>query len=367
LHWNFFFTLGLVGLLSVLLLPPLLRTVNAVKSWTIMAVKSSLKTLNSDSGNPRNRSAACPGSLLTLFTDAHFILGFGILVFYEYLLQYRGIKAFILGDAPRDGGDFIAANREGIFSCFGFLGLYCFGLWVQKSCTEKGSNYTDALRVFPFFRVALILGGLVYALDSARARNGLDLAKSYLGSADSALQALVNDARGVGTVSSNDTANIGSLHDALHRPSRRLCNLGYCLYIVSTHCFGLALLRAFDRMLRIFGALLPSMSVKSRSVKRSMKSESAQLIPDSFPDSIPESFPDLTPNRTRLPLFLDGLQEAQLVYFLLANVLTGLLKMNFRTLTMENPSATVVVVVYCLAWMTLAWCARKRRWRLKVW
>lgn len=82
-HWNFFFTLGL--------LPP-----------SVAAAQSALR-------------------LVPSFAGLAVLLG----VVYQVLLESTGLKAFIL-TAPRT--DLISMNREGIFSFFGYLAIFLAGM-----------------------------------------------------------------------------------------------------------------------------------------------------------------------------------------------------------------------------------------------
>ncbi|XP_065899394.1 phosphatidylinositol-glycan biosynthesis class W protein-like isoform X2 [Dysidea avara] len=89
-HWNFFFTLAIVKVLSTLLYPLLI-----IPSWTTGLV------------------------LITL---------------HQSLLSYGGVTSYVIngphGDDTRD--NLISANREGIVSSLGYLSLYFLGMEIGR-------------------------------------------------------------------------------------------------------------------------------------------------------------------------------------------------------------------------------------------
>lgn len=94
-HWNFFFTLASVRLLSSLILP-LVKETKMV--WVLSVV---------------------------------------VAVLYEGVLTFW-VGEWIVSDAPRD--NLFAANREGIFSSIGYLAIYLAGVaWGREILTTRGS------------------------------------------------------------------------------------------------------------------------------------------------------------------------------------------------------------------------------------
>jgi len=94
-HWNFFFTLASVRLLSSLLLP-LVKETKMV--WVVSVV---------------------------------------VAVLYEGVLTFW-VGEWIVSEAPRD--NFISANREGIFSSLGYLAIYLAGVaWGREILNTRGS------------------------------------------------------------------------------------------------------------------------------------------------------------------------------------------------------------------------------------
>ncbi|THX14616.1 GPI-anchored wall transfer protein 1 [Aureobasidium pullulans] len=94
-HWNFFFTLGLLPLF-VTILQPLIK-----------------------------------------YIPSYSALGFALLIPYEMLFTYSDI-GFYMFMAPRD--DFISANREGIFSFLGYLAIFIVGQGIGMEALRRDVN-----------------------------------------------------------------------------------------------------------------------------------------------------------------------------------------------------------------------------------
>ncbi|XP_078278728.1 phosphatidylinositol-glycan biosynthesis class W protein [Rhinoraja longicauda] len=106
LHWNFFFTLAVVRILSSIIL------------------------------------VVCP-------IRSSWILSSCIALCYQFLLETTNLKQFILhgsdGKGTRDG--FINANREGIFSMFGYVSIYMAGVQVGIFIMKRRMLVKDWIKV----------------------------------------------------------------------------------------------------------------------------------------------------------------------------------------------------------------------------
>ncbi|TKR67244.1 hypothetical protein L596_023427 [Steinernema carpocapsae] len=106
-HWNFFYTLAVVKVFSIL------------------------------------HQFACKGNY-------SLPLGLVFAVLHEFMLSGLDYKSWILSDAPRDS--WISANREGIFSVLGYLTLFCFGYWmgqfVPSARTKLKTYFYAAIKLF---------------------------------------------------------------------------------------------------------------------------------------------------------------------------------------------------------------------------
>jgi phosphatidylinositol glycan class W len=62
------------------------------------------------------------------------LLPFVIGCLYQFILSYCGLREYVLygPDHTFARDTFISANREGLFSCFGYLSLYFFGIVIGR-------------------------------------------------------------------------------------------------------------------------------------------------------------------------------------------------------------------------------------------
>ncbi|KAH3693188.1 phosphatidylinositol-glycan biosynthesis class W protein-like [Dreissena polymorpha] len=105
-HWNFFYTLAVVKISCTLMfctLPPRL--------WNIVGVL--------------------------------------VIAMYQHGLAYGGLKGYIINGMDGKGGrgDFLDANREGIFSCLGFFSIYIMGVQIGKIVMRKREKVSDWLKL----------------------------------------------------------------------------------------------------------------------------------------------------------------------------------------------------------------------------
>ncbi|XP_061608766.1 phosphatidylinositol-glycan biosynthesis class W protein-like [Phyllopteryx taeniolatus] len=101
-HWNFFFTLAIVRVVTKMLLV----VVPARHSWISALVISSV---------------------------------------YQFALETTGLKAFVLHNNDREK-DFLHANKEGVFSIIGYVGIYMAGVQVGCYVMQPRSHVRDWLK-----------------------------------------------------------------------------------------------------------------------------------------------------------------------------------------------------------------------------
>jgi len=119
LHWNFFFTLAAVKLLSSMVLP----LIPSKLTWVLSVL---------------------------------------LAVLYEGLLTFW-LGDWIMSDAPRT--DLITANREGLCSCLGYVAIYIAGVaWGQQVC-EVRSTWSEVSGLGRLLSVWVVLmwASLVYS------------------------------------------------------------------------------------------------------------------------------------------------------------------------------------------------------------
>lgn len=186
------------------------------------------------------------------------IISLLIFVFYETLL-HNGYSEWILGKQPRD--DFVSANREGIFSTIGYIGLYFASISIGKLFNTQKPTIRSLIVPLTSTSVVLFVATLIL-------RNTLGV-------------------------------------------SRRLANTGYCVWILFVEIFiGLAFI-----MMELFLNYL----YKSK-------------ISDD--------------NKIYAPYIVEAVNYNGLPFFLLANLLTGLVNLHVTTLEADNESAVSIVIIY---------------------
>ena len=94
-------------------------------------------------------------------------LSCSLLVVYELLLKL-GLESWILSDSPRS--NLISANREGIFSLFGYLAIYYAALELGNYLKKPKNSFGDWFRLFCDLCFFCILSGI-----------GLQLSQSIFG------------------------------------------------------------------------------------------------------------------------------------------------------------------------------------------
>uniref|UniRef100_A0A1I7VKY3 Phosphatidylinositol-glycan biosynthesis class W protein n=1 Tax=Loa loa TaxID=7209 RepID=A0A1I7VKY3_LOALO len=87
----------------------------------------------------------------------HLLFGFIIISVYQYLLSKRNFQNWLLSEnVSRD--TFIAMNREGIFSLFGYLSMYYFASTIASFMYSTGIRLKSWFyRTFQLFMIAALL------------------------------------------------------------------------------------------------------------------------------------------------------------------------------------------------------------------
>uniref|UniRef100_A0A8C5T2B3 Phosphatidylinositol-glycan biosynthesis class W protein n=1 Tax=Laticauda laticaudata TaxID=8630 RepID=A0A8C5T2B3_LATLA len=237
--------------------------------------------------------------LLTLFpVHKAWIVAVLLAVVYECFLEITPLKMFILhgsnGQDSRTG--FLNANREGIFSIIGYLAIYMASVQVGLSLLGKRTTARGWLKIICYFLQAIFLLFIC-----------LYIAQMYI-----------------------DTV------------SRRMANLSFCIWIIASCLIFFSsflvvdLILVFTKLL-VGGADIPS----SWNVLHSSTHKKTDL-----------EFRHRK-NESRSMCMINAVNKNQLLHFLLANVLTGLVNMQFDTVHSNTLSAMLIVHLYmftnCLA------------------
>ena len=240
-HWNFFFTLAAVRLLSSLIL------------------------------------------LVIHETKTVWVTSLVIAVMYEGVLTF-GLADWILSDTtPRD--DLISANREGLSSSLGYLAIYLAGV----SWGREVFNYNKSVEELLVMLKLLLLWGAMMWLSLVYCMT------FFL------------------------------------PPSRRLANYAFFTWIIAYNITVLTMFLITD--LIVLCCISSSSGVKNKSKPKNQKNRAA---------SEHKSKVELY----RCPKLVEAVDYNPLTFFLLSNLLTGLVNMSIRTIHTSDTLAVIILLSY---------------------
>lgn len=218
---------------------------------------------------------------------------------HEYALSTNGLKEWVLGNSPRS--DFVSANREGLVSVPGYVGLYLIGIAVGRVVHMA---YNSSKR---------------HSLVKKWRANGVDFECSKF------LLILVTKLFVIGCVSWGVTIFCESKFGV----SRRLTNAGYCFWIVALSATVLNALLLVDIQVDIAMQIAKGKS-KSKGDNRRV----------TFEDKETGKVVRVTGE------VFEAVNYNGLVFFLLANLMTGVVNMSMRTLYVDGLHALQVIMSY---------------------
>ncbi|NXP18456.1 PIGW protein, partial [Scytalopus superciliaris] len=233
--------------------------------------------------------------LLALFPkNKSWILALTVAVLYQLILNTTSLKTFLLhGSSGRDSRvGFLDANREGLLSLFGYLAIYLasvqVGLWLVK-VRSSVRGWLGALWVLARTAVVLLVS--------------LQVSQAH---ADPV--------------------------------SRRMANLSYCLW-VTAHCLMLFVLFVATDLSLVFTKLLvkgPSMPCCWNVVKPpdSNKKQGTEAVPVGKEDKVPHL------------CLISAINKNQLLFFLLANIMTGAVNILVDTIHSKAAFALCILHLY---------------------
>ncbi|XP_018422508.1 PREDICTED: phosphatidylinositol-glycan biosynthesis class W protein [Nanorana parkeri] len=247
-HWNFFFTLAVVRILSSLLLTLL----SPQKSWLIAAT---------------------------------------IIIVYQLFLEVTDLKSFLIygtdGQGARVG--FLNANREGVFSVIGYVGIYMIGVQVglyvlkKRVLVKEWIQVTCSLAVLSSVLFICTIGFQIY----------------------------------------------------VEPVSRRMANLPFCIWIVGQCVAWLCSFLICDLILALAEYMTPGSHVPSTWNTRKSSQSSVKKV---------------TPNRDSKKevhqCLIEAINKNQLLYFLIVNILTGIVNMTVDTIHSSDLFSLFVLITY---------------------
>lgn len=202
--------------------------------------------------------------------------------FYQFTLETSGLKSFIIHNSDRTG--FLQSNKEGIFSVIGYIAIYMAGVQIGLYVMRPRTQVKDWLRLI----CHLFLGSCVLY-------TALYLCQTFI-----------------------------------EPVSRRMANLPFCLWTIAQSSFFLSCLGTADMVLG-FMKMISRCSLVSSSWNEYKKDSS------SFEDKI----------KTMNGLCLvQAVSRNQLLFFMLANVMTGLTNMIVDTFSGSDHFSVCVLLSY---------------------
>ncbi|CAD7927954.1 unnamed protein product [Amoebophrya sp. A25] len=316
-HWNFFCTLAVVRILgdgweafleSVYFLLGMSATALG-RADEIIPQEEERATRG---GKASRKNVKAVSSVMRFFVQV--LPALAVCGGLEMWLNVYGGRAWMLASddmVPRD--TFLTANREGLISCVGFFGLYMAASSIGRQGLEN----------FAFLRCGIASGAIVAF--------------------------------------------------APETPARRCCDLPYVMHIISCNCVLVAALRARDEIAQEVSSEVSAGTDENSSATASSLDDGAKngvgngTRSDHPRKSLASRKPPPSSRRQPLPLVLEGLQGSQLFFFLVANLLTGLVGKLFWTLLMPFWHAVAIMFIYSLTWMTAAYVLATYQIKVKFW
>lgn len=268
-HWNFFFTLAIVRVLSSLLL----SLVPPQRIWFVAAT---------------------------------------IIIGYQLFLEVTDLKSFLLygsdGQGTRVG--FLNANREGIFSVIGYVGIYMIGVQVGLYVLKKRILVKEWIRAICSL---VILSSVLFI-------------------------------------------SIIVLEIYVEPVSRRMANLPFCLWIVGQCVAWLCSFLICDLILAFAEYMTPGSNVQS-----------TWNIQNSSHPSIKKVTPTKDSKKEAHQCLIEAINRNQLLYFLIANILTGIVNMTIDTMHSSSLFSLFMLVFYMFSNCLIVYLLHIKNISVKFW
>lgn len=290
-HWNFFITLAFVKLLT--------RTITS-----------------------------------TISSRYSLLSGIWILVMHEYILSNNGLKEWVLSNEPRD--NFINANREGLMSIPGYVGLYLVGVAIGRLIHSTYLNLNSSNTSYPRKNIHLKIFG--YDLDMSYNESMVLCIKLSL--------------------ISTQACAVTLFCDKYFKVSRRLANAGYCAWILTLSTMMLTLLLLIEVVTDILIYATSDYKIvdnkndklieKMVEVKHKRHKVGFKTRRENKQDMKQDSLQDVPVNSQikRTLEICEAVNYNGLVFFLLSNILTGIINLNISTLYAGRTEALQILIAY---------------------
>ncbi|XP_011167983.1 uncharacterized protein At4g17910 [Solenopsis invicta] len=247
----------------------------------------------------------------TISSKYSLLSGIWILCMHEYTMSNKGLKAWVLSDESRD--DFFSANREGLISVPGYVGLYFVGVAIGRLIHSTYQNSHTKLNM----NISVKLYGVEFGMCYNESM--LLYIKLFLISALTCIVALYCD----------------------FEISRRLANAGYCMWIVILTTTLLGFLLLVEIVLDIINSAIsePCIESKMERLRKNLRLNLKKHVENERKEN------DECAIRKSLEIF-DAVNYNGLFFFLVSNVITGLVNMSVYTLYAKQSVALLILIIY---------------------
>ncbi|XP_033209822.1 uncharacterized protein At4g17910 [Belonocnema kinseyi] len=247
----------------------------------------------------------------TISSRYSLLSGLWILAMYEYGLNAKGLKKWILSEGSRD--DFISANREGLVSIPGYVGLYLIAVSIGKLIHSTYQNLSaNSKQNSQFLEIKLFKFEIRVAYNQPMI---LCIKLSLIASHFCAVMLVC---------------------DSFLSVSRRLANAGYCAWIVTLAASLLTLLLLVEILIDVF--------VRSKIENENQKTRKVYAKERNLPKA--KAHFDNEENFSENLEIFEAVNYNGLGFFLLANILTGTVNMSVKTLYVDDMFALKILVSY---------------------
>ncbi|XP_076644537.1 uncharacterized protein LOC143354376 isoform X2 [Halictus rubicundus] len=249
----------------------------------------------------------------TISSKYYLLSGIWILSMHEYILSTKGLKEWVLSNKPRD--DFVSANREGMVSVPGYVGLYLIGVAVGTLIhSTYYISYVQSSTQYTHKTINMKLFG--YSLDASYNESMILCIKLSLIAAQTCAATL--------------------FCDSYFKVSRRLANAGYCMWILTLGVMFLTLLL----LIEIITDILIRAMTHPDVTERKTKTHKADLR------NKRERVPEQSEKNVITIEILEAVNYNGLFFFLLANLMTGGVNMLVPTLHVSQSRALQILIAY---------------------
>lgn len=248
-----------------------------------------------------------------------------ILVTLHELSLQLGLSSYVIDAAntlKRD--NFLDANREGIFSILGYIAIYLSSVYVAHviKCENVEAPSTDETAT-----TSTATNPTEKTDKSCKYVNARQLLKKTI---QLLLISLV-------------LWKIVFTLKRMFGVSRRLANMGYVIWILSIGTTTTVLLMLMEIFYYFFSFELPTA------------------------DSEEKDSTGVATNSNYAPIILNGIAYNALLFFLAANILTGLINMSFQTMLIDAGGALFILCAYMLILCSITTFLFVKRIKLKAW